>query len=335
MVASSSSSLVSPSSSSLSSSSASPEASATVALDEGGQCRRAQLLQLFPECRRAVFDEEGKEQGVIDVPCLLRALGAEQGGHKHKQPTEPTQLPPERYQLEWPGKRLAASKANDLTTDTLQPMRDASVEFDRTQNLFIEGDNLTALRIMHNSYRGKVKLILIDPPYNTGNGFVYNDNFTQPRQGSRQRKQTTDAMAPSSQPGSVPADPADLAEHNEHNERNERNENEQAAARYHSAWLSMMYPRLKIARQFLRDDGLVMVCIDDHEAHNLRHLMDELYGAENHLATLKVQMSTTQGMKVAAAKRGTIVKNGEYVLCYAKNAASHRFTRPLYESKGW
>lgn len=160
----------------------------------------------------------------------------------------------ERYRLEWPGKREAIVTANLPTTKTLRPIREDSVDFDNTENLYIEGDNLEVLKVLQESYLGKIKMIYIDPPYNTGRDFVYKDNFTE-----------------------------DLVEHQE--ESGQRDEygrklvtNPETSGRYHSNWLSMMYPRLKLARNLLSDDGIIIISIDDNESHNLRKICDEIFG---------------------------------------------------------
>ena len=163
----------------------------------------------------------------------------------------------ERYRLEWPGKREAIVTANLPTTKTLRPVREDSVDFDNTENLYIEGDNLEVLKLLQESYLGKIKMIYIDPPYNTGNDFVYKDNF---------RKDSIEELTESGQI-------------DEYNQRLVANP--ETAGRYHSDWLSMMYPRLKLARNLLTNDGVIFISIDDNEVDNLRKVCNEIFGEIN------------------------------------------------------
>jgi adenine-specific DNA-methyltransferase len=160
----------------------------------------------------------------------------------------------ERYRLEWPGKREAIVTANLPTTKTLRPVREDSVDFDNTENLYIEGDNLEVLKLLQESYLGKIKMIYIDPPYNTGKDFVYKDNFSKDAQ-------------------------EELIESGQKDEYNQRLvANPETAGRYHSDWLSMMYPRLKLARNLLADNGVIFISIDDNEVANLRKICDDIFG---------------------------------------------------------
>ncbi|WP_277639166.1 site-specific DNA-methyltransferase [Bacteroides graminisolvens] len=168
----------------------------------------------------------------------------------------------ERYRLEWPGKREAIVTANMPTTKTLRPVREDSVDFDNTENLYIEGDNLEVLKLLQESYFGKIKMIYIDPPYNTGNDFVYKDNFATDRE-------------------------TELFESGQIDECNRRMvANPETSGRYHSDWLTMMYPRLKLARNLLTDDGVIFISIDDNEVHNLRKICDEVFGEVNFVANV-------------------------------------------------
>jgi len=168
----------------------------------------------------------------------------------------------ERYRLEWPGKREAIVTANLPTTKTLRPVREDSVDFDNTENLYIEGDNLEVLKLLQESYLGKIKMIYIDPPYNTGKDFVYRDNFSKGTQ-------------------------EELVESGQKDEYNQRLvANPETAGRYHSDWLSMMYPRLKLARNLLTDDGVIFISIDDNEIVNLRKICDDIFGEVNFLGTI-------------------------------------------------
>lgn len=204
------------------------------------------LAAIFPNC--VTESAEGK---AIDFDLLKQELShAVVEGNK------------ERYRLEWPGKREAIVTANLPTTKTLRPVREDSVNFDNTENLYIEGDNLEVLKLLQESYPGKVKMIYIDPPYNTGNDFVYKDNFSKDAQ-------------------------EELIESGQKDEYNQRLvANPETAGRYHSDWLSMMYPRLKLARNLLTDDGVIFISIDDNEAHNLKKACDEIFGEVNFIADL-------------------------------------------------
>jgi len=230
------------------------------------------LAVLFPNC--VTETAEGK---AVDFDLLKQELShAVVEGNK------------ERYRLEWPGKREAIVTANLPTTKTLRPVREDSVDFDKTENLYIEGDNLEVLKLLQESYLSRIKMIYIDPPYNTGNDFVYKDNFTQ----------DTDEYKEES------------GQKDEYNQRLVANP--ETSGRYHSDWLSMMYPRLKLARNLLTDDGVIFISIDDNEVHNLKKLCDEIFGHDNMLAQF---IWRTDGNFDNQAK----VKNcHEYILCYCK-----------------
>lgn len=170
--------------------------------------------------------------------------------------------PQERYHLNWPGKREALLTANAPIAKTLRPARAESVDFDTTKNLFIEGDNLEALKLLQETYLGKIKMIYIDPPYNTGKDFVYGDNFSESSNEFLKRSNQADEAG------------------------NRLVANTEANGRFHSDWLTMMYPRLKLARNLLRNDGVIFISIDDGEVHNLRKFCDEIFGADNFLANI-------------------------------------------------
>jgi len=180
--------------------------------------------------------------------------------------------PQERYRLDWPGKRAAMLAANTPISKTLRPVREESVDFDRTQNLFIEGDNLDALKLLQDSYLGKVKMIYIDPPYNTGKDFIYKDNFTQ------------DKVEYLEESGQIDEDGGRLVANPDSN------------GRYHSDWLSMLAPRLKLARNLLRDDGVLFISIDDNEQAALKKLCDEIFGATNFIDHLVWQKKSALQM---------------------------------------
>lgn len=232
------------------------------------------LADLFPNC--VTESADGK---VIDFDLLKQELShAVIEGNR------------ERYRLEWPGKREAIVTANLPTTKTLRPVREDSVDFDNTENLYIEGDNLEVLKLLQESYFGKVKMIYIDPPYNTGNDFVYRDNFT----------------------GDVATE---LFESGQIDEQNQRLvANPESSGRYHSDWLSMMYPRLKLARNLLTDDGVIFISIDENEVHNLRKICDEIFGETNFISQLGWQ-------KVYSPKNQAryFSNDYEFILCYCRN----------------
>ena len=235
------------------------------------------IAELFPTVITETRDAEGNPVRSVDFDALRQELS-----------DHVVEGPQERYQLDWPGKRAAAFAANAPIAKTLRPMRNESVNFDATRNLFIEGDNLDALKLLQESYLGKVKLIYIDPPYNTGNDFVYEDDFAESSVDylarSAQKSETGDRLVA----------------------------NTEANGRFHSDWLSMMYSRLKLARGLLTDDGVMIVAIDDHEHANLRLLLDQVLGSENFIANVTWQGS---GKNDARYTAGGV----DYMLIYAKN----------------
>ncbi|WP_145511568.1 site-specific DNA-methyltransferase [Yersinia kristensenii] len=242
------------------------------------------LASLFPNCVTEYKGVDGKLQLALDFDLLKQELSR-----------NIVEGPQERYQLNWPGKREALLTANAPIAKTLRPCREESVDFDITQNLFIEGDNLDALKLLQETYLGKVKMIYIDPPYNTGNDFVYKDNFTE---------STTSYLVRSNQ----------IDE-----EGNQLVANTFANGRFHSDWLSMIYPRLKLARNLLADDGLIFISIDSHEVHNLRKLCDEIFGEGSHKNTIAVR----RGIKNVQAQfddLSSLSQGHEYVLLYAKTS---------------
>lgn len=238
------------------------------------------LAELFPNC--VTESTTGK---AIDFDLLKQELNhAVVEGNK------------ERYRLEWPGKREAIVTANLPTTKTLRPVREDSLDFVNTENIYIEGDNLEVLKLLQESYLGKIKMIYIDPPYNTGKDFVYLDNF---------KKNQHDSNLESG-----------LIDEDGHKLSRLKN-NPETDARYHSDWLSMIYPRVKLARNLLTDDGVIFISVDDNEVSNLRKICDEIFGAENRLSTHNIQ--------VRYANKTLNEKNDwqpvmEYVYIYAKNA---------------
>lgn len=237
------------------------------------------LAELFPSVITESLDTEGNTVRAVDFDLLRQELS-----------DHIVEGPQERYQLDWPGKRAAAFAANAPIAKTLRPVREESVDFDTTKNLFIEGDNLEALKLLQESYLGKVKLIYIDPPYNTGGDFIYDDDFSDSIDQYLKNSGQTDAAG------------------------QRLVANTEANGRFHSDWLSMMYPRLKLARNLLKDDGVIFISIDDHEVDNLRKLCDEVFGAQNFVAQIIWQ-------KVYSPKNSALwfSEDHDYIVCYARN----------------
>ena len=198
----------------------------------------------------------------------------------------------EKYQLTWPGKKESIINANTPSTNTLRPLREKSVDFDNTQNIYIEGDNLEALKILQESYLNKIKCIYIDPPYNTGNDFIYNDNFD---------KSSEEELKES---GQIDEDGNRLVSNNISN------------GRFHSDWLSMIYSRLKLARNLLKEDGVIFISIDDHEYDNLKKVCNEIFGEVNFISTFVWQRSFSPVNLNRFSSQ-----SHDYIVCYAKNLA--------------
>ena len=234
--------------------------------------------ELFPNCLTEVKDEKGRPQVAIDFDQLRQELSK-----------NIVEGPEERYQFTWPDKRNAIRLANAPTTDTLRPCREESVDFDNTQNLYIEGDNLQVLKLLRENYLGKVKMIYIDPPYNTGNDFVYNDNFDQDKQEYVHNS------------GQYDEDGHQLVTNTESN------------GRFHTDWLNMIYPRLKVAKDLLSEDGVIFISIDDNEVENLKKVCDEVFGSSNFVGELIHQRAKGGGQ----AKY--IVKGHDYILVYSRD----------------
>ena len=244
------------------------------------------LKALFPNCVTESLDKDGNPVRAIDKDLLMQEINSEVvEGQK------------ERYQFNWPGKRDAIRKANAPTTMTLRPCKDESVDFDNTQNLYIEGDNLEVLKLLQNNYLGKVKMIYIDPPYNTGNDFVYNDNF----------KQDSETFLETS--GMFDEDGNMTLQNFE--------KNSESNGRFHTDWLNMMYPRLKVARNLLSDDGVIFISIDDNEQENLKKICDEVFGALNFIANFAWKRK-----KEISNDSNNVAIQGEYVLCYGRGDAT-------------
>ena len=232
-----------------------------------------QLEDLVPE---AIAD------GKVDVAKLKELLQEDAGDTN------------ERFGLFWPGKKRAMRAAQDPTTATLRPAKDLSKDWDTTENIFIEGDNLEVLKVMQKQYHNAIKMIYIDPPYNTGKDFVYPDNFKEGLQNYLEFSKQVD-------------------------EGNKKiSTNTETAGRYHSNWLNMMYPRLKLARNLLTDDGVIFISIDDAEQANLKKLCDEIFGESNFLNSF-AWISNLKGRQISG--RGAAGTN-EYVLCYARSISN-------------
>ena len=232
---------------------------------------REGVLALVPGAR--------SERGLIDFEKLAAALG---------YASEPER---ERFTMSWPGKSAAARVAHTPSMGTLRPVREASVNFDDAEHVVIEGDNLEVLKLLQRSYNGRVKVIYIDPPYNTGHDFVYEDDFSDP---------LATYLAATGQVGDAGERLAS---------------NPETAGRYHSRWLSMMLPRLALARNLLRQDGVIFISIDDIEVANLRKLCDEVFGEENFIGCVArvAKKSSNKGTHFAPSK--------DYVVAYARDVA--------------
>jgi adenine-specific DNA-methyltransferase len=237
------------------------------------------IEELFPNVITETKDENGNITKAIDFELLQQELS-----------NEIVEGSKERYQLTWPGKKEAIVTANTPIDKTLRPVKEDSLNWEDTENLYIEGDNLEVLKLLQESYLGKIKCIYIDPPYNTGNDFIYRDNFAQDR----------DEYAEES--GQVDEEGNRLFQNTEYN------------GRYHSDWLSMMYPRLKLARNLLSEDGVIFISIDDHEVHNLRKICDEIFGERN-FVTIMTWVKKKKGSHLSK----TIRSMTEYILVYGKN----------------
>ena len=235
------------------------------------------LAALFPNCVTEATDAKGGLRKAIDFDLLKQELSE-----------NIVDGPRERYQINWPGKKEALLSANSPIDKTLRPCREESVDFDTTENLYIEGDNLEALKLLQESYLGKIKMIYIDPPYNTGKDFVYKDNFTRSQEKELEASEQIDENG-----GRLVA-------------------NLESNGRYHSDWMSMVYSRLKLARRLLKDDGIIFVSIDDNEIHNIRKICNEIFGETNFIAqTVRASNSTKNNSNYLSITH-------DYALVYAK-----------------
>lgn len=236
------------------------------------------IARLFPQCVTERKGKNGKTVLGIDFEKLREELSADVIDDGE-----------ERYQFTWPDKKAHAHLANTPTNKTLRPCREESVDFDNTQNLYIEGDNLDVLKVLRETYLGKVKMIYIDPPYNTGNDFVYNDDFSQNADDYQDNSGQFDE------------------------EGNRLVQNTESNGRFHTDWLNMIYPRLKVAKDLLSDDGAIFISIDDNELHNLIKCCDEIFGETNKIGLMTI-MSNPRGSQ--NSKYLSYIH--EYILMYAK-----------------
>ncbi len=241
------------------------------------------IQQLFPNCVTERFGKGGKPELAIDFEKLQAELSNEIIGEGE-----------ERYQFTWPDKRAANRLANTPTTMTLRPCREESVDFDHTQNLYVEGDNLDVLKALRETYLSKVKMIYIDPPYNTGNDFVYNDEYNVGRDVEEDRNGLFDE------------------EGNQTLSQYERNT--ASNGRFHTDWLNMIYPRLKVARDLLLDDGVIFISIDDNEVENLMKICDEIFGEMNFVAQIPWRKRTAKSDVPFG-----ISQDYEFIICYVKS----------------
>lgn len=252
------------------------------------------LAELFPECvtEGPAGTASDRDEPVIDWDLLRQALS-----------DHLVDGPQERYRLDWPGKRQALLAANAPIDKTLRPMREESVDFDTTRNLFIEGDNLDALKLLQETYLGKVKMIYIDPPYNTGKDFIYKDNFSKAREeyetGSGQRDEEGGRLVA----------------------------NLETNGRFHSDWLTMMYPRLKLARNLLKDDGVIFVSLDQNEDKSLRFMCDEVFGERNFIGSISVKINP-RGRHLDLY----VASTHENLIIYGKDASSGTCLRGISRS---
>ena len=251
------------------------------------------IADLFPQVVTESRDAEGNVTLAVDFDLLRQELS-----------DHVVDGPQERYQLDWPGKRAAAFAANAPIAKTLRPVREESVDFDTTRNLFIEGDNLDALKLLQESYLGKIQTIFIDPPYNTGNDFIYEDDFGQ----------SADEYLANS--GQTAVDGTRFVA------------NTESTGRIHSNWLSMIYPRLKLARNLLKSSGVLLVTIGDGEVANLRRVLDEVFGEQNFVANIVWQSRTSISDDLE------ISPNHNHVLVYSRERAELLFWgEPLREDE--
>lgn len=247
------------------------------------------LAEMFPNAVTEAKDENGEVVRAIDKDVLMQEIN-----------TKVVDGNEERYQFTWPDKKKSVLLANAPINKTLRPCREESVDFDNTENLYIEGDNLEVLKLLQETYLGKIKMIYIDPPYNTGNDFVYNDEFGM-------RNEEWNEVS-----GNYDEDGNQIT--------GKLEKNTESNGRFHTDWLNMIYPRLKIAKDLLSDDGVIFISIDDNELENLKKACDEVFGEQN-FATQFIWTKTATPPSLSHKCRKTV----EYVLCYEKNLDNTRY----------
>lgn len=242
------------------------------------------LAALFPDVLTEITDPQtGETKRAIDFDALRDKLG---------DVAESTR---ERYQFTWPGKRAAKAEARKPISKTLRPVKERSKDWDTTQNIYIEGDNLDALKILRETYAGKIKLIYIDPPYNTGHDFIYKDNYGK----------------------TVAADKAENGDWDD--EGGQLVANPESNGRFHSDWCSMIYPRLLLARDLLTSDGIILISINDCEQENLKKICDEVFGASNFITQFIWEKTQHFGRQ-----KKNYYNNIDYILCYSKQSIANR-----------
>lgn len=256
----------------------------------------AKIAALFPQCvtetAEKIIDSNGatryESRLAIDFDKLREELS-----------NEVLDEGEERYQFTWPDKRAASRLANESTTQALRPCREESVDFDTTENLYIQGDNLDVLKVLRETYLGKVKMIYIDPPYNTGNDFVYNDDFAQ---GVDEYEQSSSAR---DENGNLITDPMQR--------------NTESNGRFHTDWLNMIYPRIKVARDMLTKDGVIFISLDDNEVANMMKICNEIFGEQNFVGNIIWQSRTS------ISNDDEISTNHNHTLVYSKDRQSLTF----------
>ena len=246
------------------------------------------LAELFPEVVTEVREPDGSLRHTIDVDALRERVGDVAEGQR------------ERYQFTWPGKREAKQEAYRQIYKCLRPCPEESVDWDTTQNLYIEGDNLDALKLLRNTYAGKVKMIYIDPPYNTGHDFIYDDDFAQTK-----ADYDTESGDYDEEGGRLVANP-------------------ESNGRFHSDWCSMMYPRLLLARDLLSEDGSIYINIDFNEVQSLRLIMDEIFGQNNFQREIIWRIGWLSGYKTTASN---YIRNHDTILFYSRSSSNLYFNK--------
>ena len=243
------------------------------------------LAEMFPNAVTEAIDENGEVVRAIDKDVLMQEINTRVVDGKE-----------ERYQFTWPDKKKSVLLANAPINKTLRPCREESVDFDNTENLYIEGDNLEVLKLLQETYLGKIKMIYIDPPYNTGNDFVYNDEFGM-------HNTEWDGIS-----GNYDDDGNQIVGKLEKNTENK--------GRFHTNWLNMIYPRLRLAKDLLSDDGVIFISIDDNEAENLKKICNDIYGEDCFIAQFVISSNSSKN------NSRFVSVSHEYVLCYAKDYCS-------------